>query len=178
MTEDTKTCPDCAEEVKAAARVCRFCGYRFAGDQHRLPADEADLPAAHEPAAFAKTESPLAPSPPDEPRTQSGPILSRRRVLRVVLLIAVLVAIAIAVAATRLDSGSTIASSPTTVGLLPTSTPRSYLLRLHMALLFAGTRIICVVMTTTGVSTNRQGVVTGRGVMASCALRPWERRVP
>jgi Domain of unknown function (DUF4328)/Uncharacterised protein family UPF0547/Protein of unknown function (DUF2510) len=28
-TEPTKICPDCAEEVKAAARVCRFCGYRF-----------------------------------------------------------------------------------------------------------------------------------------------------
>jgi hypothetical protein len=26
---ETKTCPDCAEDVKAAARVCRFCGYRF-----------------------------------------------------------------------------------------------------------------------------------------------------
>ena len=28
--EGTKLCPDCAEEVKEAARVCRFCGYRFA----------------------------------------------------------------------------------------------------------------------------------------------------
>jgi hypothetical protein len=24
-----KICPDCAETVKPAARVCRFCGYRF-----------------------------------------------------------------------------------------------------------------------------------------------------
>lgn len=28
---DEKVCPDCAETIKAAARVCRFCGYRFDG---------------------------------------------------------------------------------------------------------------------------------------------------
>jgi hypothetical protein len=27
--EPEKVCPDCAETVKAAANVCRFCGSRF-----------------------------------------------------------------------------------------------------------------------------------------------------
>jgi Uncharacterised protein family UPF0547 len=27
--EEHKQCPDCAEMVRAEARVCRFCGYRF-----------------------------------------------------------------------------------------------------------------------------------------------------
>lgn len=38
---DTKTCPRCAEDVKAAAEVCRFCGHTFADSprgrrRHRL----------------------------------------------------------------------------------------------------------------------------------------------
>jgi hypothetical protein len=28
-----KTCPDCAETVQPAARVCRFCGHRFEGSE-------------------------------------------------------------------------------------------------------------------------------------------------
>jgi ribosomal protein L40E len=29
LRNDTKECPDCGERVNPAARVCRFCGYRF-----------------------------------------------------------------------------------------------------------------------------------------------------
>jgi hypothetical protein len=35
--DDTKSCPDCAETVKPDARVCRFCGYRFAPTQPERP---------------------------------------------------------------------------------------------------------------------------------------------
>jgi len=62
----TKICPDCAEEVKAAARVCRFCGYRFAELDARVPSAESDLER------FATLSETAAPQPsrsnsPDAP---------------------------------------------------------------------------------------------------------------
>ena len=30
IERDEKTCPKCAEQIKAAALVCRFCGHNFA----------------------------------------------------------------------------------------------------------------------------------------------------
>jgi hypothetical protein len=38
VTDDApayKQCPDCAEQVLAAARKCRYCGYRFDGRRRR-----------------------------------------------------------------------------------------------------------------------------------------------
>ncbi len=32
MTNDETTCPECAETIKAAAKVCKHCGYRLTSD--------------------------------------------------------------------------------------------------------------------------------------------------
>ena len=42
MTDNTatKTCPDCAEEVRAAARKCRFCGFVFPASEEVQPSPE------------------------------------------------------------------------------------------------------------------------------------------
>ncbi len=34
---DTKTCPRCAEEIKAAALICRYCGHEFQARPVRMP---------------------------------------------------------------------------------------------------------------------------------------------
>jgi hypothetical protein len=35
-TAPHKTCPKCAEEVKDAAAICRFCNYEFAANRHAV----------------------------------------------------------------------------------------------------------------------------------------------
>jgi rubredoxin len=68
-----KTCPDCAEMVKAEARVCRFCGYRFdLAEAEQRRAEEASLTgwqrlkraiessAGREPAPRVRTNTPAS----------------------------------------------------------------------------------------------------------------------
>ncbi len=54
MNDDEKVCPECAETIKAAAKVCKHCG-------HRLPAPTSD-PVLEE--AWVQPEEPSWSAPP------------------------------------------------------------------------------------------------------------------
>jgi hypothetical protein len=51
--EPEKTCPQCAEKVKAAARICRFCGHTFPELPEPVPTTTSSAPVERQPSAGA-----------------------------------------------------------------------------------------------------------------------------
>lgn len=69
-----KTCPECAEAVKADANVCRYCGHRF-DETAELPQE----PAAAQPVAEAGTSIAVAPAAAPVPTvSETAPATAER----------------------------------------------------------------------------------------------------
>ena len=68
---DQKICPDCAEPVRAAARACRFCGFRFdVAEAKRLEEQRRAQGPWWKRAAYAVKES-WEQTAPKEPRVRT-----------------------------------------------------------------------------------------------------------
>ena len=97
MSEDTesKQCPECAEQVRAAARVCRFCGYRFDEEEAAAPpAGGAAASPAGQPRAVAQRQT----ATPDAQLLASAAPPRRRRGLIIALVVLGCIVVAIVAA--------------------------------------------------------------------------------
>ena len=70
-----KRCPDCCEEVKVAASVCRYCGYRWTDAKGRCPRRLAsrDVPRRSVRSPFVSRRLGVNPLIPSQPRVWREP---------------------------------------------------------------------------------------------------------
>jgi hypothetical protein len=134
---ELKTCPDCAEQVRVAARKCRFCGYQFGEPPPLRRTITREVDAQKEPAAGEALPVPATPRVAQERVEEGRPVdvqetpavlvdTSEFKVIAgVVLAIATVCAVVISLGSHSRESTAALISSSATEGSGPKTPNRS-----------------------------------------------------